>query len=137
MAVILYNGIKYWREKLNRREKSGPNYPDLLPMLKHSPKLNDNRLGFLHTIITLKLLKILIFVISKVSLVPRLPPFSKKWYAAVLNLPAKGFSCNMVTLHPQNTRSTRYTPLGFQGDKTVQTLTLKQNNHSLFQNTQF
>ena len=78
MAVILYNGIKYWREKLNRREKSGPNYPDLLPMLKHSPKLNDNRLGFLHTIITLKLLKILIFVISKVSLVPRLPPFSKK-----------------------------------------------------------
>ena len=79
MAAICYNEIKYWREKLkNRRESLDLSTQISTSSTQHSPKLNDNRLGFLQTIITLKLRKKLVFVISKINLVPPLPPFSKK-----------------------------------------------------------
>ena len=43
MAVIRYNEIKYWREKLkNRREKSGPKYPDLHNLFPNAKNIRRN-----------------------------------------------------------------------------------------------
>ena len=44
MAAICYNEIKYWREKLkNRRQKSGPKYPDLHNLFPYAKTLTETK----------------------------------------------------------------------------------------------